>query len=122
MYNDYVKSYEQLLQIGNNISLRKYRIIHFAIELYKVKRGESVDMLKCFDIPKEISYNLRNKEQNSLPRPNTTTYGIKSFRYLSSHIWNQIPDTIKQAKDVTTFKKTLLAWNGFKCKCSLCDM
>jgi hypothetical protein len=121
VYNDYNKTYDELLQIGNKMSLRKHRFINFAIESYKIKRGESVDMLKCFDVPKITPYDLRCKDQNTLPSIRTTTYGIKSFRYLSSHIWNLLPDNIKQANDLPTFKTLIQQWPGSNCKCSLCD-
>jgi hypothetical protein len=122
VYNNYSKSYDDLLKIGNKMSLRKYRILNFAIELFKIKNDESTDMLKWFDNPKEVYYDLRRKEQNVLPCVKSTTFGTNSFRYLSSHIWNQIPDRIKQANDQKTFKKLVYAWSGFNCKCSLCDL
>jgi hypothetical protein len=121
VYNDYTRSYDDLLKIGNKMSLYNFRMFNFAAELYKIKQGKSVEMMKVFDIPKQTPYNLRQNDQNVVPLVKTTNYGIKSFRYLSSHIWNQIPDDIKQAKDVKSFKLLMQNWSGFKCKCAVCQ-
>ena len=121
VYNDFSRTYKELLHIGNKMTLRKHRFLNFAVEMYKIKQGESVDMLQCFDVPKNIHYDLRSKDKNVLPLRKTPTYGINSFRYLSSHIWNQLPDNIKQAKDLASFKLLLQMWPGSNCKCCLCD-
>ena len=121
VYNDYISTYEALLNYGNKLSLGRYRMLNFATELYKIKNGKSVEMMNIFDVPKETPYNLRCNDQNVIPIVKTKHYGINSFRYLSSHIWNQIPDNVKKAKDANTFKVLLQQWSGFDCKCSSCE-
>ena len=41
------------------------------------------------------SYNLLGNNILALPNPKTTTYGLHSFSYLASKIWNSLPDTYK---------------------------
>ena len=120
VYEQYDKSYKELLKLNNNITFKKARISNFAIELYKIKNGLSVETMNIFNNTKMMKYNLRKKDLNVIPKVNTTHYGLWSFRYLSSHMWNQLPDEIKSSKDIHQFKKLLYSWNGFKCMCTLC--
>ena len=52
---------------------------YFAFELYKIKNGFSTESMKIFDNIKPVTYDLRKKQLNILPKVNTTTYGQKSF-------------------------------------------
>ncbi len=40
-------------------------------------------------------YGLRDEHKLVHPSANTVTYGIKSFSYYGSHIWNLLPTNIK---------------------------
>ena len=120
VYNEYDLSYNELLKKTNKLSLKRWRMHNFAIELYKIKNGYSIDTMCTFDQSKQTTYNLRYKEQNVIPKVNTTHFGLYSFRYFSSHVWNQIPNDIKFVKSLNQFKSSLFSWNGFKCKCNLC--
>lgn len=120
VYNDYEHSYEELLVLGNKMSLRKHSILAFAIETYKIKNGLSIVPVESLDKPKYVPYNLRRKQQNVIPSVNTSQFGLQSFRYFSSHIWNQIPDHIKTSNNVKMFKTRLLLWNGPTCACKYC--
>ena len=55
------------------------------------------------------------KERNhimSLPYPKTTTYGLHSFSYLASKIWNSLPDTYKTL-NFLEFKQEILRYEAF---------
>ena len=92
-------------------------MLNFAFEIYKIKNGLSTKSMNIFDNIKPVTYDLRKKQQNILPKVNTTTYGQKSFRYYASHLWNQIPDNIKDAANLQCFKSLLMSWNSFTCTC-----
>ncbi len=51
-----------------------------------------------------------------------TTYGKKSVGYYGTHIWNSLPNTIKQCTSLDNFKTMLKAWAGPKCICSMCNV
>lgn len=120
VYTDYKKSYKELLLRSNTLSMRKLRMLNFAIELYKIKNGLSVSNLVIFDKPKQVPYNLRQNQQNVVPEVNTSHYGLQSFRYFSSHIWNQIPDHIKSVNTINGFKRLIFSWSGPSCQCKYC--
>ena len=52
---------------------------------------------------------LRSATQSLLrvPKSRTATYGSRSFRVSAPQLWNQLPDHVKQAPSLVTFKKQL---------------
>ena len=44
------------------------------------------------------SYNLRGNNILSLRKPRTTSYGLNSFSYFSSKLWNTLPDSIRMSE------------------------
>jgi len=62
------------------------------------------------------SYNLRGNYILDLPKAKTTTYGLHSFSYLASKIWNSLPDTYGTS-DFLQFKQKILKYEAFpQCK------
>ena len=39
-----------------------------------------------------------------LPRVTTTTYGLHSFRYAATQVWNMLPDDIRTSQSLIAFK------------------
>ena len=64
-------------------------------------------------------YDMRDKSRLVQPKVNSTSYGLKSFKYYGSHIWNLLPMHIKSAMSLPEFKELLTTWSGPTCKCSL---
>ena len=52
---------------------------------------------------RSTNYNLRGKHILELPKVNTTTYGLKSWRYTAAKIWNALPDQFRAANKIGTF-------------------
>ena len=48
---------------------------------------------------------------------NATKYGNNSLRVLGLHIWNSLPEEIKQLSSLNAFKNYLKSWCGQKSKC-----
>ena len=48
----------------------------------------------------------------------TTKYGNKSLRCLGPHIWNSLPNQIKEETDYTLFKELINDWVGMNYKCN----
>jgi len=47
--------------------------------------------------------NLRGKHILKLPKVNTTTYGLKLWRYIAAKIWNALLDQFRVANNIGTF-------------------
>ena len=83
-----------LLSIVNLKSLFIRRLQNFMITLYKSLFFTNYPgYLKDMFTVRSSSYNLRGNHILALPNPKTTTYGLHSFSYLASKIWNSLPDT-----------------------------
>ena len=52
------------------------------------------------------------KSYPGLPNPKTTTYGLHSFSYLASKIWNSLPD-IYRTLNFLEFKQVILRYKAF---------
>ena len=62
-----------------------------------------------------------NKKLNYRPqKSNTSSFGLKAFRWLGPKIWTLIPDDLKSIKTLTAFKSRLNKINIDNCPCKLC--
>ena len=52
---------------------------------------------------------------------NTVIYRDKSIRSLGPHIWNGLPEYIKNENSYDKVKENINIWYGLKCTCSLCS-
>ena len=74
--------------------------VYKAIHGYKVLSGMG-------ELLHERSTNLRGKHILELPKVNTTTYGLKSWRYTVAKIWNALPDQFRAGINIGTFKNLM---------------
>ena len=50
------------------------------------------------------SYNLHGKHSLSIPRVQSTKYGLHSFHYSVSKYWNMLPEVLRTAESLHVFK------------------
>ena len=104
---DYLSPYDSLLNRVNSNSLCNKRVQNFFILLYK-----SLFFTYFPAYMKDIfsfrfsSYNLRGNNILSLRKPRTTSYGLNSFSYFSSKLWNTLPDSISMSA-FTDFRREI---------------
>ena len=63
---------------------------------------------------RDITYNIRNDAVVIVPKVHTTSYGMHSFAYYSSHLWNKIPNCVKCIETMSRFKSSI------QCCCDTC--
>ncbi len=78
-------------------------------------------MREMFNI-KELKYSLRNSNFIYQPKFEKVTYGKNTFKYYVVHIWNLLPNEIKEAADILSFKSFIMTWEGPKCQCNMCNI
>ena len=76
--------------------------VYKAIHGYKVPWGIG-ELLH----ERSTNYNLIGKHILKLHKVNTTTYGLKSWRYTAAKIWNALPDQFRAANKIGTFKNLM---------------
>ena len=53
------------------------------------------------------NYNLHGDAILKLPKVNSTEYGIKSWRYQASRLWNTIPNNLRNIDSYRRFERGL---------------
>ena len=80
---------------------------HFTKKAAEIAKDNYTKKLLKFPNPSQI---LRSSMQSLLLksyRPNTLYYGERSFAFAAPKLWNSIPEHIKSASSLTTFKTAL---------------
>ena len=102
--------YETLLRIIGSVNFESSRIqnnIIMLITTYKTLYGIAPPYLKLLLKERKVAYNLRGTLKLNLPRVTTTTYGLHSFRYAATQVWNMLPDDIRTAESLIAFKPAI---------------
>ena len=83
-------------------------------EVYKIVNDIAPDYMYIKDIIniKKSNYIFRKENQASLPALKSTRYGLRSFRYEATRIWNCLPNDLRLAESFPQFKRLLHAWDG----------
>ena len=98
------------------MEIRRLRTL--ALETFKTLNDLNPAFMKILFAKREVS--KRRKNNLEIPNRNTIKYGDKSIRSLRPHIWNGLPEEIKNETSYNKFKKYLNTWYGPKCTSSLC--
>ncbi len=78
-------------------------------------------MNKMFQV-KDITSDLIDSNMLCQLKFNKITYGKKTFSYYGTHIWNSLPNNIKESTSLDNFKSMLKAWEGPKCQYNMCNV
>ena len=65
---------------------------------------------------------MRNKNHLTLSNHKSVSYGTECLRYLGPKIWKMLPDKLKQAASLSTFKAGIKTWIPTDCPCKLCKL
>ena len=91
IYNDYITQLKDLLKKDNSFRIHHKNIQLSAIELFEVEKGIDNPVLCNIIFPlRSIDYNLRPQATFSVSSVNTTHFGLNSFQYFASTIWNMV--------------------------------
>ena len=95
VYRDYSSSYEMLLKQSGYQTLLNQRLAKILTTVYKVVNGQGVSESLCDLVElRESNYNLQGDKILTLPKVNTTKYGLKSLRYEGANLWNKLPKVV----------------------------
>ena len=122
VYQDNVSSFEELLKKDNSARVHQRNLKTLATEIYKIKNNLSPQIIQDIFPQEKKIYTLRNKNHLTLSNSKSVSYGIESLRYLGPKIWNMLPDKLKQAASLSTFKAEMKTWISTDCPCKLCKL
>ena len=69
---------------------------------------------------KPMSYNLRDGSKLVLRKTKPSRFGINSFRFRGSLLWNNLPVSVKNCQSLIEFKLELKNLRNIHCTCLMC--
>ena len=84
VYNSYDKSYQDLLNFSNDVSIHQKHLLFLAIEVYKSLMNINPDFMWEFFNKDPLKYNLRKGYIVYLPPARSSCYGINSLAFYGS--------------------------------------
>ena len=121
VFNDFNNSYEKLLQEINHPSLRARRIKDMLILAFLPLNNAAPCYISDLFTKRQTSISLSGKRKLVIPCVNTTNYGIHSFRYHASKLWNLLRDNVRVSTSLAAFKNALRTVHLENECCSFCD-
>ena len=119
VYDDYVTSFEGLLEKDNSVCIHHRNIQKVAMEMYKIKNGLCPDFLHSFF--HQVTSKTRSNADFHRPNVNSVYNGEQSLRSFGPIVWDtMIPVGMKQIPDFDTFKNEINKWLPNNCPCRLC--
>ena len=112
---------DSLLKRGNFLPLSVYLIRWLGIEVYKCFHCRNPDYLNNLFKQSSTKYDMRDSCRLEQPKLDTFSYGQHSFRYYDSKLWNLLPYSVKNTKDLNIFKTNITRWCNSK-QCALLDV
>ena len=117
-YNDYISDFKTLIANDNSVTIHQRNIQALTLEIYKTLNNLNPTFMKEIFQLKELNYSTRI--QNLVyPNPRTVSYGLESFGYKATQLWNKIPHEMKQS-NITNFKNEIPKHCRNICNCNLC--
>ena len=121
IHNDYHSAYSKLLYKSNMCTLELGRIHSVCTEIYKTINRIGPNYMVSLISHNQQQYSCRRTLNLFVPRVNQSTFGLKSFYYLGTLLWNSLPENIKSATDLNTFKRLIKSWYRPTCRCNFCN-
>ncbi len=121
VFDDYESDYDKLLVRANMPSLELSRLRGLCIQVFKCINNLAPQyMCKMYKLQDKDTHNTRGAKALVQSHYNKVTYGSKTYVSFSTHLWNQLPNNIKAAADLESFKSLMSVWYGVSCKCYMC--
>ena len=120
--NDYTSSYSDMLEVVKRPTLYISRIKNIAIETFKSVKGLNPKYMRSLFSFLTTPYCTRGGSKLVQPKVNTIGFGINSFTYQDSKIWNNLPQGVKDTTYQIACKDLIVQWEGPTCKCRFCIM
>ena len=123
LYEDYVSSYEELLQKAGKKTMKVNRLRSLCIEIYKLINNINPTYMNEIFKLRKISRAVRSnyKLNIDVPTINQVSFCGKSLRYCMPKLWNLLSFHIKFSENLEAFINIIKNWNGVSCKCKVCQ-
>ena len=118
IHNDYNFDYNTLLKKSDKCSMEVRRLRTVVLKIFITLNNLNPSFInELFNKRSNIN---RRKNDLIIYKRNTVMFGSNKLRCLSRHIWNLLPENIKEVTSSEKFKESINNWYGPSSKCSLC--
>ena len=111
MTNNYKLSYEELLDLTNEISLHQQCLNSLMTEVYKCLKGLSPDILNDVLAVSKKWYNTWLYHLFVTDQPKTDRYGQNSVTYRAKQVWKLLSNEIKNSANLDSFALKIKQWH-----------
>ena len=119
-YNDRYSSYQELLEKDNSVTIHQKNLQVLAVEMFKIDKKLSPDILNEIFLKKTTTYDFRNKNNFERRKVNSVYNGTESLSFLGPKIWDLVPPELKELESFDIFKKKVKSLTFANCPCRLC--
>ena len=114
-YEDHHSTFGDLLvkSILSSLKIKRWRTM--AMEVHRIINKESLLYLHDLIKIKRTNYSFRYQ----ILAVKTTRYGLRSFRFFASKLWNELPNHFRLQTSFNQFKYFINSWNGSTCHCNV---
>ena len=116
----YDKSYENLLNRSDDISIHQKHLRYLAIEVYKSLTMLNPGFMWNFFERNHTPCNLRRGDLLLLPPAKSIRYGVNSLAFRGSLLWNNLPPQVKESLTLEEFENRIKNLISIHCTCTVC--
>ncbi len=93
-----------------------------AMDVFKSLHDLNPKFMKDIFNMKGLKYSLKDSNIIYRPKFEKITYDKNTFKWYGSHVWNLLPNEIKETAVILSFKNLIMTWYGPKCECNMCNL
>ena len=120
VYNESNKSYGELLQLNNNVSIHQRHLQYLPLEVFKSFMHLNLEFMWSYFNENPIPYDVRKEIKVFLPPVKSFRFGLNSIHLRGSTLWNNLPSSIKNNQTINEFKVKLNNLGNIHCTCGVC--
>ena len=103
-YQDNTSTFQELLNKDNSVSIHHRNLQVLAMEMFKIHRGLSPEILRETFVSKTSSCNLRRNDTFEKRQVHSVYHGTESLSFLGPKIWDLVPVELKQSERLLQIK------------------
>ena len=119
-YNDYISSFESLLERDKSVTIHHRNLQLLATEMYKLKYGLAPKIMQELFPLKKTNYNIRNCNIFESSNIKTVYCGTETLTFRGPKIWSRIPFELQNCPSLNIFKAEIKKWKPVECDCRIC--
>ena len=120
LYNYHKSSYDDLLITSKKCTMQLARQGTLCIEIFKTIKNLNPTFIQCIFSSRTSKHPSRNPNNLNHFRPNKVTFVSKSLKAIGPQIGICLPNELKSADNLNSFKRMIKQWDGPSCKCNVC--